>query len=223
VIVPVWNGERFLAEALASILEQTYTEFEIIVVDDGSTDGTPQIARSYPAIVYLRQDHAGTAAARNRGLQTARGDFVAFLDQDDLWVPDKLASQMAAFAEDPDLDAVSGLVQQFVQPGHGRRYSFPGAPQPGYSTIALLLKADFIARVGGFLEEAQTAETIEWFARFLAAKPRLLFLQQVVAMRRIHGDNVSITQSEAKTHSMLLSLKRAIDRNRAGHEPERGA
>jgi glycosyltransferase involved in cell wall biosynthesis len=214
VIVPVYNGERFLTEALDSILAQTYSDFELIVVDDGSTDRSREIAQSYPSALHIRQDHAGTAAARNRGLQSAGGDFIAFLDHDDLWLPDKLASQMAAFEANPDLDAVSGLVQQFIQPGHGHRYSFPAAPQPGYSTTALLIKKDVIADVGDFPEGAQAAETIEWFSRFIAARRRLLILQQVVAMRRIHGGNASLRQNQAKSHSMLLSLKAAIDRKR---------
>ena len=91
-IVPVYNGERYLAETLQSILGQRVGPLEVIVVDDGSTDGTAGVARRFgSAIRVLHQTNAGPAAARNLGLSEARGDFVAFLDADDLWKPDKLA------------------------------------------------------------------------------------------------------------------------------------
>ena len=96
-IVPVFNGERYLAEALDSILAQTWRPLEVIVVDDGSTDGTAHIAAGYGAEVsYIHQANAGPAAARNRGLDAARGEFIAFLDADDLWHKDKLSARWPA-------------------------------------------------------------------------------------------------------------------------------
>jgi glycosyltransferase involved in cell wall biosynthesis len=95
-VVPVFNGERYLGEALDSILAQTYRPLELLVVDDGSTDGTAALVTRYrDQIRPLFQPNAGQAAARNLGLSVARGEFVAFLDADDLWHPEKLARQMA--------------------------------------------------------------------------------------------------------------------------------
>src|SRR5262245_10754564 len=95
-IVPVYNGEAFLGEALASIRAQRHRPIEILVVDDGSTDGTAAVVMAADAgIRYMRQDNAGGAAARNRGIGMARGTFVAFLDADDLWPPEKLERQIA--------------------------------------------------------------------------------------------------------------------------------
>src|SRR5262245_16865951 len=120
VIIPVYNGERYLAEALVSVLAQTHPPTEIIVVDDGSTDTTAQIAQRYaPRIHYHfrpRGAVSGAAAARNHGAYLAQGDYLAFLDADDVWLPDKLRLQMAAFAHDPALDQVFGHVQQFISP-----------------------------------------------------------------------------------------------------------
>lgn len=111
-IVPVFNGERYLWEALESIFAQTYRPIEVLVVDDGSTDGTGAVAASYGSrLRYLWQPNAGPAAARNRGLEAARGEFVAFLDADDLWHPEKLARQMARFAARPGLDGSVAHVQ----------------------------------------------------------------------------------------------------------------
>src|SRR5438093_12571348 len=98
-VVPVFNGERYLAEALESILEQSYRPLEIIVADDGSTDGTRAVVAHYGTQVrYLWQPNSGPAAARNLGLSAARGEFVAFLDADELGHPEKLERQMARFA-----------------------------------------------------------------------------------------------------------------------------
>src|SRR5215469_8348389 len=95
-IVPVFNGEQYLAEALDSILTQTYRPLEIIVADDGSTDGTAAVVARYGNRVrYLFQPNAGTAAACNLGIKAAQGDFIGFLAADDLWHPEKLARQLA--------------------------------------------------------------------------------------------------------------------------------
>jgi glycosyltransferase involved in cell wall biosynthesis len=215
VIIPVYNGERFLAEAIRSVLAQTYALYELIVVDDGSTDRTPEIAQSFPAVRYVRQMHAGAAAARKRGVEQANGEYLAFLDADDLWMPDKLSVQMRAFEEDLGLEAVSGLVEQFEQPGLERRYSIPLVPQPGYSLIALVVTRQVLGEVGGFPEEPMAGETIAWFTQFIAARRRFRIVQHVVARRRIHGQNFSLINQEEKTHNMLRGLKRSIDSKRA--------
>src|SRR6187549_3720033 len=103
IIVPVYNGERYLRAALESIFAQTYRPLEVIVVDDGSVDDSGVIAQSFPEVRYIRQENQGVAAARNHGIETARGEFYAFLDQDDLWTPEKLTVQISYLLNDPDL------------------------------------------------------------------------------------------------------------------------
>ena len=103
-IVPVYNGARFLAQAIDSILAQTRVDLEIIVVEDGSTDRTPDVAKGYgDRVKYVRQENAGPAAARNRGVAEARGEFIAFLDADDTWAPAKLETQLQWFTDSPNL------------------------------------------------------------------------------------------------------------------------
>jgi len=107
IIIPVYQGDRFLAEAIESVLNQTYTNYEIIVVDDGSTDNSREVLLPYlDKIRYVYQENQGVAAARNRGIKIARGEFIAFLDQDDFWLPDKLALQVACFNAQPELGIV---------------------------------------------------------------------------------------------------------------------
>jgi len=110
VIIPVYNYDRYLAEAIESVLSQTYHHLEAIVVDDGSTDQSAEIARSFAArgIRYCYQVHAGIGPARNKGVELAQGDFLAFLDADDRWPQYKTERQLRAFESDPTLEMVFG-------------------------------------------------------------------------------------------------------------------
>ena len=116
-IVPVYNGERYLGEAIDSILAQTYGPLEIIVVDDGSTDGTAEVVATYgDQVRYLWQPNAGQAAARNHGLSVTQGEFISFLDADDLWHPEKLDRQIARFRTRAELEFCVTHVQNFWIP-----------------------------------------------------------------------------------------------------------
>jgi len=117
VIIPVYNCERYLAEAIESVIIQNYRPIEIIVIDDGSTDGSADVAKKFgQAARYCFLQHSGISAARNRGIDLAHGTFIAFLDADDIWVQNKLALQMAVFGKKPDLDMVFGLLKHFRSP-----------------------------------------------------------------------------------------------------------
>lgn len=108
VIIPAYNGDRFLAEAIESVLQQTEPDWEIIIVDDGSTDQTASVAQQYGKTVrYFSQTNLGVAASRNLGLAAALGDYIAFLDQDDLFLPHKLAAQGELLDRNPDLGIVN--------------------------------------------------------------------------------------------------------------------
>jgi len=107
VVIPTYNSADFLIQALNSVLNQTYSNYEIIVVDDGSSDNTSQAIEPWRSqIRYIYQDNQGVAAARNRGIDAATGDFIAFLDADDLFLPQKLQQQVAVFEAQPDLGMV---------------------------------------------------------------------------------------------------------------------
>src|SRR5215471_9275789 len=113
-VVPVFNGERYLSETLDSILAQTYRPLEIVVVDDGSTDRTADVVASYhDEVHYFKQANTGVPAARNLGISRAAGAFIAFLDADDLWHPEKLERQMACFKARPELEICLTHVQNF--------------------------------------------------------------------------------------------------------------
>ena len=218
VIIPVYNCEKYVAEAIESVLAQTYPAIEVIVVDDGSTDKSSEIIKSFPEVQYLFQNNAGTAAARNHGINVSRGEYLAFLDADDLWLPEKLTLQMAIYDADPSLEMVLGYVKQFVIPefkAAGKKIiNTSTAPVPGYSTCAMLVKRNLFEKVGLFHEEVRIAETISWFAKALEYKLRIKMLPDLVAMRRIHGNNFSILHKHEENKSIARILKLSLDRKR---------
>ena len=145
VIIPAHNSAAFIEETLDSILAQPHRPLEILVVDDGSTDLTPQIVSGYaPEVRLIRQPQSGHPAARNTGIRAARGEFLAFLDHDDLWTPFKLALQFAAFYKDPELDLVFGHMQNFFSPElseqERNKVAVPLHPLPGLLQGAMLAR-----------------------------------------------------------------------------------
>lgn len=133
VVIPAWNAERWIAETLNSVQGQTWSSLEIILVDDGSTDQTASIVqRDFPAVRYIHQANAGQAAARNRGVAAAQGEFIAFLDSDDLWLPEKIASQLRLIANTPEVSLVFCDYESFGEipnaPGFARAPVLSGLP-----------------------------------------------------------------------------------------------
>lgn len=219
-IVPVYNGARFLGEGLDSILAQTHRDLEIIVVDDGSTDGSGDVARGFgDPVTVVRQDNAGPAAARNRGVAEATGDFVAFLDADDLWVETKLERQLARFQARPELGYSVTLTQNFWEDevaeerermtGHAR-----SRPIPGYVTLTLLTPRSWMQRVGGFDTGLAHGDAADWFRRADAAGAVGELLDEVLARRRLHRDNRSRRMAEGSRNEFLAMLKRKLDAER---------
>jgi glycosyltransferase involved in cell wall biosynthesis len=220
VIIPVYNGEKYLRESIDSIFSQTYTSIEVIVVDDGSTDQSKAIAHSFPQIRYLFQNNSGHASARNRGIRAANGDYISFLDADDVWLPEKLSLQISAFKALPELEIVTGHVRQFLSPeiefNFESKPSVSKKPLPGYSPIAILVRRDLFENVGFFHENLQVGETISWFARAMEYNLNIKVLPDLVALRRIHGNNHSTRFKREKNRAIIQILKTSLDRRRSG-------
>src|SRR5713226_2318177 len=130
VVIPVWNGERYLLDAVASVRAQTAAVSELIVVDDGSTDGTARIAKGLSDATYIYQKRSGQSVARNVGASRSRSRLLAFLDADDLWVSKKLERQLQEFDRNPGLDLIFGHAIQFRE-RNGAGAAIPvGPPVP---------------------------------------------------------------------------------------------
>jgi glycosyltransferase involved in cell wall biosynthesis len=199
-IIPAYNAARYLADTLDSVLAQTYKPVEIIVVDDGSTDGTGAVAVSYETRVrYLFRENTGEAAARNCGLAAAQGEFVAFIDADDLWQPEKLSRQIVRFSERPEIDLCFTRFQNFWIPelaDEERRYqgSPLALPQSAWSTSTLLARRSVFSKFGNFPDDsAQTpgSESMIWFLHAVEAGAVVEVLPDILTHRRMHATNVS--------------------------------
>jgi glycosyltransferase involved in cell wall biosynthesis len=218
VIIPVYNGDRYLAEAIESAIAQTYQPMEIIAIDDGSTDITAEIAKSYaPAVRYIYQPNSGTAAARNQGIKVANGEYLAFLDADDIWLPNKLKIQMMAFEADSHLDIVTGYVEQFISPELNlevvKEIDYSANLMPGYIPTAMVIKRQSFFRLGWFDERYQGAEFISWYVQAYEQSFEINVLPDVVAKRRLHQTNNGIVNSSYKK-DMIKILKASLERRR---------
>jgi glycosyltransferase involved in cell wall biosynthesis len=197
VVIPVYNGAAFLAEAVASVRAQTRQPRQIIIVDDGSTDATPQVARALGAdLEYIRQENRGPSAARNRGLQAVRGEFVGFLDVDDLWPADKLAVQLDYLEKHPGQDVVLGLTQPFEEPGaHRQLYNFANGcdvnPPLLFLIGAALFRRPVFAKVGGFDAGKRYSEDLDWFIRAREKGIQLESLPRTTLIKRCHENNMT--------------------------------
>jgi glycosyltransferase involved in cell wall biosynthesis len=222
VLTPVYDGARFLADALASARAQTWPAAEIIVVDDGSRDDSAAIAAATPGVTCIRAVHAGVAAARNRALAAAHGDFIAFLDADDLWTADKLEVQVGHMLEHPELGFTFTAQEVMLEPGVARpfwlRAADIGRPLPFIGTGSMVMRRSVFELVGSFDIARQSAEDTDWVVRAIAAAVPMALLPHPLLRRRIHGANLS---ADLPLHQReLFALLRAqIARRRARPAP----
>ena len=222
VVIPVYNGMTYLAAALESVFSQTYLPHEIIVVDDGSTDETAQIVAHYPRVKYFYQPNQGASVSRNQGINLAQGDYIAFLDADDLWLPTKLALQLAAVSKTPT-DLVLGYMSQFISPELPTEVQAkivcPGEPNAGYSPSVALVKRDTFARVGVFDPQWHIGEFIDWYTKAVEQGMSVLMLPEILAKRRLHKTNISLTQ-QSDRRDYLRIIKAKLNRQRQQHKSE---
>ncbi|MGE5308822.1 MAG: glycosyltransferase family 2 protein [Deltaproteobacteria bacterium] len=224
VIIPAYNAGRWLSSAIDSVLRQTYDEIEIIVVDDGSTDATAESLSPYfLKITYVRQKNSGPAAARNRGISLARGRFIAFLDADDLWLPDKLERQVDALDRDPAAGACHTNVDFMDERGNVVDHPDEGLEQSGMilerlllwkSRVllsSLLLRRECLESTGGFDETLLTGEDWHFIMR-CARRNIFAYLPERLLLRRERPDSLtSRAYASARNNTTFESLRKALD------------
>lgn len=217
VIVPVYNGARFLRDAVTNILGQNYPALEIVVVDDGSSDDIDDVVASLPVDVrYFKQKNAGAASARNRGIRDASGELITFLDVDDLWPEQNLRVLVETLRQKPEINVVHGYGQLMEFTPETGRYEFVGNPKesfPYYIGAALYRRAAF-ERVGLFDTELQFAEDTDWFNRAIESKIGVLRVPEVTLFVRRHSQNMTRGKSLVELNTLRV-FKKAIDRKRA--------
>lgn len=225
VIIPAYNGEAFLAEAVESIYLQDYHPLELIIVDDGSTDNTARIAANLKEDVrYIYQSHSGRpAAGRNRGVKEAAGEIIGFLDQDDLWPANKLALQMPYLVNDGSLDVILGHTQIMQLTGmvDGKREFEAFAKSVDYMLLSsALFKRSVFEKVGFFDESLKYfGDDLDWFIRAREQGVSVRQLEEVTLFWRIHETNAShnpVIRDHARGYDRALTevIKKSLDRRR---------
>lgn len=214
IVVPVRDGADYLGAAIESLLTQLRTPDEVIVVDDGSRDGSAQIAAGFEEVSLVQLAAAGPAAARNAGVALATGDLLGFLDADDAALPNRLALQAAALAADPAADACVGLACNVPdrRPGIPDR-ALAREPVRSFALGTLLLRRAAFDRIGPFDASLASAEGVDWVARARRGGLRFAELDEVVLLRRDHGENFSA--SDRSRVGYLQLARAAIARQRA--------
>jgi glycosyltransferase involved in cell wall biosynthesis len=221
VVIPAFDEEAFIAEALRSVLAQTYRPVEIVVVDDGSSDRTAEIAMEH-GVHVLRRPHGGQAAARNAGLAVARGDYWAIFDADDLMPAQRLSRQVAYLEQHREAGLVLGLAEAFVTPGEPRPAHFnpvwDDGPYRGHWGT-MLARRSILDVVGPFNEALELGEDVEWMGRANDAGIRVGQLDRVCLRYRIHRGNTS-SDPRANRLATLKVLRASVRRRREGAADE---
>ena len=214
-IIPLFNGRRFIRQAIESILAQELRPREIIVVDDGSTDGGNSQCSDYPEVRLICQPNRGEAAARNRGIRESTQPLIAFLDQDDLWLPQKLAFQVQKLEVDPSVDMVFGQHRIFVE-GNAQwfRRDLLGQTLTAELPGTLVIRRTVFERVGFYREDMSLGSDIDWICRANDAGISVHLVEEVLLLRRVHQANAS--RDQALFTNGLLRLARASARRKRG-------
>ena len=218
VIIPVHDGARYLRAALDSVFAQTYRSFEVIVVDDGSADDSGVIAQSFPEVRYIHQPNQGVAAARNHGIEAARGEFLAFLDQDDVWMPDKLKLQLDYLLSHPEIDYTLTQQKYFLEPGTPlpawfRKELFDSV-HTGWILGTMVVRRTAFEKVGHFATGYSAANDSDWFFRAKAAGIPMVVVPELLLLKRIHGANESGRAKEVLSELRRV-VKSSLDRQRS--------
>jgi len=217
VVMAVKNGERFIAQALDSVMTQTLAAHEIILVDGQSTDSTVEIARRYTGLKIVEQRGTGIANAYNTGIKATTGEMVAFLSHDDLWASEKLSRQANALMDNPELGYVTALATFFLESGSELPYGFRQELLQG-SHVAhimetLMARRNTFSAVGPFDESLSTAEDVDWFSRAKDKAIPSAVVPHALLKKRIHGANISL-DVESNNRNLMQTIRQSVLRKR---------
>lgn len=222
VVIPTYNRASLIGETILSALGQSLVEKEIIVVDDGSSDDTSEVVKEFgDQIIYIRQPNSGPARARNIGIRMAKGQYIAFLDSDDLWLPDKLELQVQTFQHSPQL----GLIFTDVMWFSGREVMVPSLKEKyqlhtGHvyekllfdnwiATSSVLVKKECLDQVGGFDEDPQIMFVEDWNLWIRLAKHfQFGMVDRVLVKRRYHPHRLGLANPERQFQAIFYNLEK---------------
>ncbi len=221
IVIPAWNAEEYVKEAVRSALAQTYPNIEIVVVDDGSTDGTKQALEEYsrdPRCKYIYQANKGLAGARNTGIRESRGRYIAFLDSDDMFAPDKIKDQVTILEGHPDFGVCYSDLTHFTDTDpreyYHHRYTYPSGDilesllhRQFVNPLTLIARRSVIDAHGMFNESFRRSEDWELWLRWAHAGVKFYYLDKPLAYYRMRNvGNLSSIESEPAMKEKNLEL-----------------
>ena len=230
ILISAHNSARFMAETLESILAQTHTDFECVIVNDGSTDGTAQIVQRYqgdPRVILLDLPKVGLCAALNRGLELTRAPLIARMDSDDVMFPERLAMQVEYLKQNPELGGCASFYHLIDE--HGNRIGDGRSPLTSLANIerhleygghliypnpTAMLRRSVILALGGYRDEYFPCEDVDLFVRMLEAGQPVLVMPEYLLNFRIHGASVSANNAERQFHTNQLIFRNHRARKR---------
>jgi glycosyltransferase involved in cell wall biosynthesis len=221
IIIPVHNGAKFIQKAIDNILSQQYPAIEIIMVDDGSTDNSREVIESLAVDVrYFYQPNSGPAAARNRGIRDVSGEYIAFLDVDDLWPEKNLELLMSELSSDPELEVIRGFAQLFTEDEYGCR-EFLGSPKESFQNYigAGIYRKSAFEKVGLFDPELRFGEDGDWFNRAVERRIKMKRLEEITLLVRRHEGNMTKGKSLVELNTLKV-FKKKLERKRTGKADE---
>jgi glycosyltransferase involved in cell wall biosynthesis len=223
VIIPAYNADSYLREAVESAVGQTRPPHEVVVVDDGSTDGTgavaDELAREHAVVRVIHQENAGPAGARNTAIAVAAGEFLVFLDADDAMVPDRIEHQVGYLLAHPGTDVVIGAVERSAEAGVVLDPDFLKHEQiadefaKGINLMAMTARASAFRLLGPFDPSYRLSEDYQWLVRAHRRERTIALVPRVVGRRRLHEGNVSSAVGDVR-NQMFRVLREHIREQR---------
>ncbi len=213
VLIAAYNSEKFIDEALQSVWNQTYGNYEVIVVNDGSTDNTLAALEQWQEkITIINKSNGGISSARNAALAVSRGSIIAFLDADDIWLPNKLEEQLRFLEHNPDITVVFSWAQNVLHPiFQGPTQTTPSSSViPAHIPSNCMAKREVFDQIGTFNETVALGEFTEWYGRVVNAKIGIGSVPSLLVLRRIHGENIGIKEKH-RFNDYLHILKKKIN------------
>jgi len=221
VIIPTYNGERTLAACIESVLSQRYESLEIVVVDDGSTDGTHSVVKLFGNKVrYIYQDNRGPSAARNRGIELSKGVIIGLLDDDDLWIDRTLSLQIRCMRKDPSIEIVCGLTQyRWLKDDKIDSEILRQASEPvlSFNFGSAIYRRSVFDKVGFFDETKRTCEDVDWFLRAREKGVNMAVLEAATLLYHKHPEGISHGK-DIHESNFLKEIKASLDRRRADRD-----
>lgn len=220
VILPVYNMEKYVAESIHSVLDQTYNNIEIICINDGSTDNSLELLKTFgnKIIIVECAQNGGIGAARNAGIAVATGDFLALMDADDMWEPAKIETQINQFKRNTHLDISFCYMKCFLSPDLPDEIKAirhcPPEPMPGQVSATAMIKTSSFWKVGLFDPKWRVGEFIDWMTKAIEHGLTYEMLPDAFLLRRIHATNTGVIERPSRTDYLKI-VKAALDRKRS--------